>query len=360
MRIDPGTRRRAGWHAKLWLGIAASAGMVSAAPASPAERPIRIDRIGAFEAGGTTIDDGKGGTLSCDHGHVEYMIPHRPRAMSLMFWHSSSTKVWQSRWDGGEGYVSLFLRRGFPIYLWDGPRVGRANWGCAPVTYTPSRGQDERSFTAWRFGPKYPNWYPNVQFPTADKEAWNQAIRARYDEFDTVENAVLEAGAAAVATDRIGPVVLVTNSAGGLRAMVAATRAKTNNIRAIVAYETPGFVFPVGEGPQLPPGPYGPVYVSREEFKRLAAVPMQFVWGDNIESSPSWTKAVELNRAFVDLVRKYGGQAEILSLPASGLRGNTHIAFADMNNVAVADRLSAFLKRNKLDGWNAARGANPK
>jgi hypothetical protein len=29
--------------------------------------------------------------------------------------------------------------------------------------------------------------------------------------------------------------------------------------------------------------------------------------------------------------------------------GNTHIAFADLNNVQVADQLSLFLKRNKLD-----------
>jgi hypothetical protein len=36
-------------------------------------------------------------------------------------------------------------------------------------------------------------------------------------------------------------------------------------------------------------------------------------------------------------------------LPSVGLKGNTHIPFADLNNVAVADQLSAFLERNKLD-----------
>ncbi|KAI0844971.1 hypothetical protein F5Y00DRAFT_266064 [Daldinia vernicosa] len=38
-------------------------------------------------------------------------------------WHSSTTQVWQNRWGGGEGYKDMFLRRGYPVYLWDGPRV---------------------------------------------------------------------------------------------------------------------------------------------------------------------------------------------------------------------------------------------
>ena len=76
-------------------------------------------------------------TLSCDHGYVEYFIPAKRRSVGLIMWHSSSTKVWENRWDGGEGYKSIFLRKGYPVYLWDGPRVGRANWSCEPITYTP-------------------------------------------------------------------------------------------------------------------------------------------------------------------------------------------------------------------------------
>jgi hypothetical protein len=36
-------------------------------------------------------------------------------------------------------------------------------------------------------------------------------------------------------------------------------------------------------------------------------------------------------------------------LADEGLTGNTHIPFADMNNVAVADLLSAFLHDHGLD-----------
>jgi len=36
-------------------------------------------------------------------------------------------------------------------------------------------------------------------------------------------------------------------------------------------------------------------------------------------------------------------------LPSIGIRGNTHFPFSDLNNVQVADLLSAFLAKNRLD-----------
>ena len=58
---------------------------------------------------------------------------------------------------------------------------------------------------------------------------------------------------------------------------------------------------------------------------------------------------VEESRRFVDLVNRHGGKAELLLLPDAGLKGNTHIPFADLNNVAVADLLSDFLHEQGLD-----------
>lgn len=319
--------------------------------AAPAERsPIMIDREGSFAVAGQVSGDSANASLSCDHGFVEYQIPVRPRAVSLFMWHSSSVAVWQNRWDGGEGYQSLFLRRGYPVYLWDGPRVGRANWGCAETVYRPGTARDQQNFVAWRFGAKYPDWFPGVQFPTHDAEAWNQATRARYEEYDTTENAILQAGAAAKALDRIGPTVVLTNSAGGFRALLATMKTQTSNVRAIVAYENPGYVFPDGVGPEDKAAPFGPTHVSLSEFKKLTTIPIQFVFGDNIEKSKNWTGYVELCRQFVDVINAHGGKAEILFLPSAGLKGNTHIPFADLNNVAVADQLSLFLKKHGLDG----------
>jgi hypothetical protein len=309
--------------------------------------PIAIERQGAFAVGGKVLGDAATSSLHCDHGVVEYEIPPHPRTVNLLMWHSASAGAFQNRWDGGEGFESLFVRRGFPVYIWDGPRVGRANWSCAETAYVPTIGQDQRNFIAWRFGAVYPQWFDGVQFPKGDPEAWNQATRARYQEFDTVANAQLESDAAGELAKKIGPTVAITNSAGGMRALLAAL--KSREIRGIVAYENVGYVFPQGEGPGGPEGPFGPIEVPLDEFRKLTKIPMQMVWGDNVEKSATFAAALVQCKRFVELVNKYGGKAEVLMLRDAGLTGNTHLPFADLNNVAVADLLAKFLAANGLD-----------
>jgi hypothetical protein len=172
-------------------------------------------------------------------------------------------------------------------------------------------------------------------------------MRGRYQEFDTVANAQLESDAAAVLADKLGPTVALTNSAGGLRALLTAL--KSDNIKGIVAYENVGFVYPEGEGPGGAVGAFGPVEVPLAEFRKLARVPMQMVFGDYTDKVERYRNTVAEARRFVALVNKYGGKAEVLLLPDAGLRGNTHIPFADLNNVAVADLLSKFLADHGLD-----------
>jgi hypothetical protein len=309
--------------------------------------PITIQKQGSFAVGGKILGDPDTSSLHCDHGYVDYQIPVNPRRINLVMWHSAAATAWLNRWDGGEGYQSIFLRRGYPVYIWDGPRVGRANWGCAEHVYEPGTGRDQGNFVSWRFGEKYPNWFEGVQFPTKDPEAWNQASRARYLEFDTIENARLQSEAAVKLMDRIGPSVALTNSAGGMRALLTALT--TTNLAGIVMYENVGYLYPKDEGPGVPETGFGPIYVSLDEFKKLTKIPLQIVWGDNVEKSATYAERYNMSVLFAEKINKYGGKAQVLRLTDAGLKGNTHIPFADMNNVAVADLLSKFLAENGLD-----------
>ena len=341
--------RRAGRFSTLLVGIAAAIVSLAACASDQAlatDGNIVLERQGAFSTGGKVIGDPDKASLHCDHGYVEYQIPANPRKIALFMWHSSAAAVWMNRWDGGEGFRDIFLKRGFPVYIWDGPRVGRANWGCEPNTYQPGLGRDQGNFLAWRFGASWMHWYPGIQFPTEDKRALDQAMRARYLEFDDVDNVRLHGKAGAEAAEEIGPIVALTNSAGGLRAMLAAT--KSDNVKGIVAFESAGYPFPKGgwEGPETA---FGPIFVLDEEFNRLTKIPLLFVWGDNIDSSPGWIQTYKQCEAFVKLINERGGHAEILKLSSVGLKGNTHIPFMDMNNVAVADQVSKFLAKNGLD-----------
>ncbi len=310
--------------------------------------PITIDRMGSFATGGAVLGEPGKNSLSCDQGYVEFKVPARARKTNLWLWHSSSTHVWEARWDGGEGYESLMLRRGYPVYKWDGPRVGRGTMSCEPTSYTPAMGQDERNHVAWRFGPEVGKWFEGIQFPTGDAGAYEQAMRARYVEWDVARNAHLEGETAATALDRIGPTVILTNSAGDWRAMLAAMASKTDNVRGLVAYEPAAFVFPEGEGPSGPETGFGPTHVPLEQFRKLTRFPIQIVWGD-YTGQTYWKSNVEVSRQFAALVNKYGGKAEVLMLPDAGLKGNSHIPFADLNNAQVAAQLDLFMRKNGLD-----------
>ena len=332
----------AGALAVLAIGYVAAQGRQQGAGS-----PITIQKQGSFAVGGKILGDPDASSLHCDHGYVDYQIPVNPRRINLVMWHSAAATAWLNRWDGGEGYQSIFLRRGYPVYIWDGPHVGRANWGCSEHVYAPGAGRDQANFIAWRFGDKYPNWFEGVQFPTKDPEAWNQASRARYLEFDTIENARMQSDAAAKLMDKIGPSVALTNSAGGMRALLTAL--KTNNLVGIVMYENVGYLYPEGEGPGVPETGFGPIDVPLEEFKKLTKIPLQIVWGDNVERVATYADRYKMSMLFAQRINQYGGKAQVLRLPDAGLKGNTHIPFADMNNVAVADLLSKFLAENGLD-----------
>ena len=156
-----------------------------------------------------------------------------------------------------------------------------------------------------------------------------------------------QSDAGAKLLDKIGPSVALTNSAGGMRAILTAL--KTNNMAGIVMYENVGYVYPAGEGPGGPVTGFGPIEVPLEQFKKLTRVPMQMVWGDNVDKAGNYADRLKMSKLFAEKVNKYGGKAEVQMLTDVGLKGNTHIPFADMNNVAVADQLSTFLARHGLD-----------
>ncbi|KAK0738153.1 hypothetical protein B0T18DRAFT_421346 [Schizothecium vesticola] len=277
-------------------------------------------------------------------------------------WHSSSTQSFQNRFDGGEGYKDMFLRRDYPVYLWEGPRIGRANWPCEPTTYVPEY-RDQSNFVAWNFGTAYKQWWPDTQFPKDDAEAWNQATCSRYPEYDTEENLVLHTDTAAIAADsgKIGSsIVYLTNSAACIRAMLTATTSNSTNIKGIVAYECVGAIVPdsATEVPEFnaTAAYFGPKSVPVEDFKKLARLKaVQFVWGDHRGAdgvSNTLTQFVEVSRYMADAINHYGGNAEVIMLGDDfGLKGSTHIAFADMDNEKVGGLLEDFLKKNGLDSY---------
>ena len=180
-----------------------------------------ITNQGARPFGGKIVGEASTGSLHCDHGYVEWQIPRNPRRTPIVMVHASSTKTWDTTFDGRDGFRNIFLGRGFQVYMTDLPRTGRAGQGCATTTYTPRPDNDQASFTTWRLGlwlpgDPTPDFYPGVQFPKSPG-ALNEFLRIQYPEFNAPENEQVETDALAVLLDEIGPAVVLTHSSTGIR-----------------------------------------------------------------------------------------------------------------------------------------------
>ncbi len=234
----------------LALAFAIVMGQATAAQAD--DTPIALSKMGAFAFGGTTIRDEKGGTQHCDHGYVQFQIPVQPRQYPIVFWHSASTITWESTPDGRDGFQSIFLRRGYPVYIIDLPRQGRAGNGCDELTYKPNLGLDQYTFSGWRFGtwnpPEAPQFYPGVQVPIDNAQWLDQVLRARYPESEGDEANSRNSGALGSLLEKIGDSILVTHSGSGVMGFYSATQ--NARIKAVESYEPSAFVFPTGKRPE--------------------------------------------------------------------------------------------------------------
>lgn len=336
--------------------------------------PIVIAKQGSFAVGGIVITNPgtfdplaftappAGQTFHGDHAYVQFQIPPDARNLPLVMWHGSGqfSKTWESTPDGREGYQTIFLRRGFAVYILDQPARGRAGRSTVGVTISPAA-SEQSSFAIFRLG-IWPNFFPNAQFPR-DPASLDQYWRQQTPTTGVV-GSLTGPGDTTIVTNpvaalfaKIGPAVLLTHSASGGLGWLAAI--KTANVKAIVSYEPVHFVFPEGEVPPpivTPQGTTNGWPLSAADFAKLTKIPIQVVYGDNIPTSPSpyggldlWYRATTMAALFVDAVNRHGGDAAMLSLPAVGLSGNTHFPFSDINNLQVADLLSAYLREKGLD-----------
>lgn len=328
-------------------------------------QPLMIAEQGSFAVGGSVVraegvidtyaQGSTGQTLHGDHAYVAYQKPVNAKPLPLVMWHGIGqfSKTWETTPDGREGFQNIYLRRGHSVYLIDQPRRGRAG-RTTVATPIPTTPDDQRWFNTFRVG-VWPDYNPGVQF-SRDPEALNQYFRQMVPSTGPFD-LKLTSDAIVALFDKIGPGVLVTHShSGGLGWQTAM---HNKNVRGVVSFE-PGsnFPFPAGEVPAPVPSSSGPVEaipVPLDEFLQLTKVPILIVYGDFIPASPDpnpgadgWRARMIMARQWRDAVNRRGGDVTVIHLPEIGIRGNTHFPFSDLNNLEVADVMSAFLQQKKL------------
>jgi hypothetical protein len=339
-------------------------------------RPLQILKQGSLSAGANVLKDPgeDGGEFHYDYLYAFFQIPVEPRENSLVMWHGCLGSAWERRSDGrGRGYQSIFVNRSYPVYVIDQPRISRGARGLGAYSFPEITTGGDCGWNTFRYGlwlpPDKRTFFPGVQLAQdsvstaklcelSGSPGGPPILRFNVDP----ELAAIPVNAVSALIDKIGPTVLVTHSNSGQYGWH--TRIKNDRVRGIVAYEPAAFVFPEDEPPAAVSTDDAqvaaitdPQLVPADQFDRLTKIPIQIVYGDNIEfNTPSPIFGVELWRVvtqraqqFADAVNSRGGDVEIQYLPDVGLSGNTHFPFFDLNNQQVASLMAQFLHRKGLD-----------
>lgn len=368
--------------ASILTGAAWAADTASVPARTAAQKPIVLETQGSFAIGGTAVKhDGtysdqhflepQGQKAYGDHAYVFYQIPAQAKKYPIVFQHggAQSKRTWETTPDGREGFQNIFLRKGYSVYLLDQPRIGEAGLatapdnGANPYASNPMYA-DKALYQLCRVGTfdgDRPVPFKNTAFPK-DTASYDQFQRT-WTPYEGQLDDDVSADALAKLFDKIGPAVLVTHSMGGTVGW--RTPFRTDNVKAIVAFEPGGspFLFPEGEVPQAEIPVYAPVAaqakaVPLKDFMKLTKIPIILYYGDNIADKPSkqvgpdkWRSEFDMAKKFVAAVNRHGGHAEIVHLPDIGIKGNTHFLMSDLNNQQIADLMANWLHKQGVDVW---------
>lgn len=343
--------------------------MSFAASSAFAMKPVTIQDQGSFMAGGTVVTadgtyngfndpkDLAGNTLHGDHAYVFYQIPKKAKKYALIFLHGygQSGKSWETTPDGRDGFQNIFLERGYKTFIVDQPRRGRA--GRSTVAGNISAQPDDQLwYYNFRIG-VYPEVYDGVAFPR-DAESMNQFFRQMTPDTGARAESIVPDAMIEI-FERAGEGILITHSAGGGPGWETAIR--TDKVKAVISLEPGTFPFPENELPEVEettsPFPAAGTPVAMADFLKLTKIPIVVYFGDNIPSGDkpvknwgfdNWRTRLNLAKKWAQVMKKYGGDVEIVYLPDVGVRGNTHFMMADLNNVEVANVMEKWLKSKGL------------
>jgi pimeloyl-ACP methyl ester carboxylesterase len=224
-----------------------------------AKKIIQIESMGARAFGGTTISmpDDPTNLQACDHGFAEWFIPPGARKHPMVLVHGSSTRTYQTTFDGQPGFQSIFLADRYPVYLVDLPWTGRAGKACDEYTWSPVNNTFSARFVFTNRVGLWPantpesakTFFPGVAFPK-DAKAIDQYFRNQYVEFNAPSNTERESTALAVLLEEVyqqhgDKAILHTHSSSHARGLLVPR--KTDKIAAQIGWEPSAApVFPQG------------------------------------------------------------------------------------------------------------------
>jgi pimeloyl-ACP methyl ester carboxylesterase len=329
----------------LVLGLA-----VGPALAETAE-PIMLRGMGPFHIGGRVVEiTGKpvkevvftpggvpakvdlNGLYQAEQMYVQYFLPqNRKGKVPLLMWHGGGLTgvTYETTPDGREGWLNMFVRKGWDTYNSDAVERGRAGWAMSPDIFQgePLFLNQANAYERFRIGGGEGTWaadpakrkiLPGNQFPVGSYENFVKQIVPRWTSTDA---AIIAAYTELV--DKVCPCVILFHSQAGQFGFKVA-QARPEKVKALVAVEPAGIGDPA-------------------KAAALKDIPTVMIFGDYIPQDARWPKIRQNDYEFADRVRAAGGSVDVINLPEIGIKGNSHMLMMDKNNAEIADVIHKWL-----------------
>jgi len=242
------------------------------------------------------------------------------------------------------GWSEYFVRRDRSVYLAD--QVSRARSGFDPSAFADVRSGktpaaqmpniiDATHQVAWsvfRFGPKFGEAFADEQFPI-------QAMDELYKQMILDLNAALPSNPnptwkqmAALGVRLKGAVVMGHSESGFFPEQAALI--DPTGIRGLVSIEMPCVT-----------------NLTTAQIGTLAKIPTLVMFGDHLTDiqgggPANWGEAFASCNTFLEQLKKAGGDAEMMHLPALGIHGNSHMLMQDRNSDQLADLVIAWIDKH--------------
>ena len=323
---------------------------LAALPARAAEDDIVLRGMGSFHVGGRVAEvSGRpareivripggppskldpNGEFMVEQMYVQYFLPrHRKGKLPLLMWHGGGLTgvTYETTPDGREGWLNLFVRKGWDVYVSDAVERGRAGfaspdvWPSEPIFLNYADpferfriGDGEGS---WNADPAKRKVLPGSQFPV---EAYDNYMKQAVPRWLSTDKAVVDAYVALV--DKVCPCVLLLHSQGGAFGFKVAEQ-RSDKIKAIVAVES----------------------ASAGDVRKAAALkntPTLMLFGDYVDQHPRWATYKKIDLEYAAAIRAGGGTVDVINLPDIGIKGNSHMLMQDKNNAEIADVIQAWM-----------------
>jgi hypothetical protein len=330
--------------------IIGGAVLALSAASALAEAPISLRGMGSFHVGGRTVEiTGKpvkevlfgaggipakvdpNGLYLVEHMYVQYFLTQsRKGKVPLLMWHGGGLTgvTYETTPDGREGWLNMFIRKGWDVYNSDAVERGRSGFASPDVWKSePNFLTKANPFERFRIGAGPGSWnadpakmkvLPGNQFPV---EAYDNFVKQIVPRWLDTDAAIIAAYTELV--DKVCPCVILFHSQAGAFGFKVA-QARPDKVKALVAVE------PAVAG-------------DKAKAAALKDIPIVMIFGDYVEQDTRWPKMRQGDVEFGEAVRAAGGSVEVINLPDVGIKGNSHMLMMDRNNAEVADLIHRWL-----------------